>query len=370
VQHMSLRKFSKICKTKLILCSIFICCFFLVSCQKESNPLGSQNKNPIQKQSRLMMGTIIEISLQHADQELCRRAMNRAFAEMSRIESIMSLYKPDSELSRINQLANKEPLKISPEMTELLRISHKVWRLTSGGFDPTASPIIKLWGFYKNQGHMPGENKIREKLKLVGFQNVLFDKSKNEVRFLLPGVKLDFNAIAKGYAVDQAVKILKTIGIQCALINAGGDIYVLGGKKPQGYWTIGIRHPVKKDKIFASIELNNRAIVTSGNYEKFFTINGKQYCHIINPHTGYPVQDILSVTVLAPQVALADALATGIFVLGQDKGLALLNSSKDINGIIITLDHKAKGGMKVYYSKNIKQKLKLNYSWSRAGWLH
>lgn len=365
---MSLRRFSKICKTRLILCSIFICCCFLVSCQKESSPLGTQNKEPIQKQSRLMMGTIIEISLQHADKELCHRAMNQAFAEISRVESIMSLYKPDSELSRINELAYKEPVKISQEMTELLRISQKAWQLTSGGFDPTASPIIKLWGFYKNEEQIPGENEIREKLKFVGFKNVLFDKSKNEVRFLLPGIKLDFNAIAKGYAVDQAVKILKAIGIQRALINAGGDIYVLGGKKPQGYWTVGIRDPIKTDKIFASIELNNRAIVTSGNYEKFFTINGKQYCHIINPHTGYPVQDILSVTVLAPHVALADALATGIFVLGQEKGLELLNNSKDVDGVIITLDSEAKGGMRVYYSKNIKEKLKLNYSWLRAGW--
>jgi thiamine biosynthesis lipoprotein len=307
------------------------------------------------------MGTIIEITLQNPDQELSRRAIKQAFEEINRIESIMSLYKSDSELSRINQLAHKEPVKISQEMTDLLLISQNAWQLTSGGFDPTASPIVKLWGFYKNEGKIPEKREIKEKLKLVGFKNIVFDKCRREIKFLSPGIKLDFNAIAKGYAVDQAVRVLKGIGIKRALINAGGDIYALGGKKPQEHWTIGIRDPMQKDKVFASIELNNRAVVTSGNYEKFFTIDGKQYCHIIDPRTGYPVQNILSVTVLASQVALADALATGIFVLGKEKGLELLSSLEDIDGVIITLDSENKSGMKIYPSNSLKKRLKLRY---------
>jgi len=308
-----------------------------------------------------MMGTIIEITLQHPDQELCCRAIKQAFEEINRIESIMSLYKSDSELTRINKSAQKESITISPEMTELLLISQNAWQLTSGGFDPTASPIIKLWGFYKNEGKVPEKREIKEKLKLVGFKNIIFDKSRKEIKFLSSGIKLDFNAIAKGYAIDQAVRVLKGIGILRALINAGGDIYALGGKRPQEHWTIGIRDPMQKDKVFASIELSNRAIVTSGNYEKFFTIDDKQYCHIIDPRTGYPVQNILSVTVLAPQVALADALATGIFVLGKEKGLELLNSLDNIDGVIITLDNENKRGMKIYPSNSLKKRLKLRY---------
>jgi thiamine biosynthesis lipoprotein len=358
---MNLRIFAKICNKKVMVYSLVISCCFLLSCQKESKHLDAQDKESIHKQSQLMMGTIIEITLQNPDPELSSRAIKQAFEEINRIESIMSLYKSDSELSRINQIAHKEQVKISQEMTELLLISQNAWQLTSGGFDPTASPIIKLWGFYKNEGKVPEEREIKEKLKLVGFKNIVFDKSRREIKFLSPGIKLDSNAIAKGYAVDQAVRVLKGIGIQRALINAGGDIYALGGKKPQEHWTIGIRNPMQKDKVFASIELSNRAIVTSGNYEKFFTIDDKQYCHIIDARTGYPVQNILSVTVLAPEVALADALATGIFVLGKEKGLELLNSLENIDGVIITLDGENKRGMKIYPSNNLKKRLKLRY---------
>lgn len=354
---MKRQTFSLILIKRAFILILFLCCI-LYSCQSGCRKAKDKKEEYLLRQSRPMMGTVVEITLQNPDQELKHRAMRMAFEELSRIESLMSRFKPDSELSRLNRLAARRPMQVSQEMIELLQISHKAWQLTSGGFNPTASPLLKLWGFYRQKGRIPAAEEIEERLKLISFQNVIFDVDKMHVQFFKQGVELDFNAIAKGYAIDKAVQKLKAIGISRALVNAGGDIYALGGKESQGHWNIGIRDPQKTDQILAPIQLRDRAIVTSGNYENFFIINGRRYCHIINPQTGYPVEGMLSVTILAEQTALADALATGIFVLGKEKGLNLLNSLEDVEGIIITEEKEHPSGMKIYLSKNLKSKLK------------
>ena len=285
---------------------------------------GCQNK-PLYKDTQVMMGTFVEVV--SAD----KRAAGIAFAEIQRIENLLSKYNPRSEVSQLNKLGK---LKVSPEAFYIIKKAIEFWRLSDGAFDITVAPLADLWGFTDKKYKLPKDQKIRNVLNLIGSDKIILQDKDNVVKFRIPGIKIDLGAIAKGYAVDCAVKKLKEAGINSCLINAGGQIYCLGDNFGTP-WKVAIKNPRGKT-VIGYLKLKDKAVATSGDYEQYFFKNNKRYSHILNPKTGYPADSgIVSVTVVAQDGLTSDALATAIFVLGKAKGQALVKRFPDIEVKII-----------------------------------
>lgn len=294
------------------------------------------------KQSRPALGAIVEIQV--ADQDKSRQeidsAISQAFAEINRVEDLFSKFKPESEISRINAQAALRPVKVSPETFGLIEQALYFSRLSQGAFDITVGPLTRLWGFNAGPGQQrPSAEELSNVLAQVGYQNIKLNKEDQSIFFTRPGMSLDLGGIAAGYAVDRAAAVLKRAGVRQALINAGGDIYVLGSRRPNQSWQAAIQHPGKADVMLGVLELTNRAVATSGDYRKYIELDGRRYSHIINPLSGYPCEYLpASVTILADDCLSADALSTAVFVLGRQKGLELVRRLPGVE--VVTADFK------------------------------
>jgi thiamine biosynthesis lipoprotein len=280
--------------------------------------------HPLNRESRLMMGTIVEVVSPD------KRATRIAFDEIERIEGLLSKYKPDSEVSRLNRAGQ---LTVSPPTLYVLRQAKRFWAATEGAFDITVGPLMTAWGFSDKNFRLPDKQSIAQALESVGFDKVVIDEQNSRISFSREGMSVDLGAIAKGYAVDCAVEKLKQAGIKSCLISAGGDIYCLGDKagKP---WNIAIANPRGQGSL-GNLQLKGRAVATSGGYQQYFFKQGKRYSHIFNPQTGYPADSgVVSATVIAPDCLTADALATSIFVLGKQQGIRL---AKKFEGVEVKI---------------------------------
>jgi len=285
---------------------------------------GCQNK-PLYKDTQVMMGTFVEVV--SAD----KRAAGIAFAEIQRIENLLSKYNPRSEVSQLNKLGK---LKVSPEAFYIIKKAVWFWQVSDGAFDITVAPLADLWGFTDKKYKLPKDQKIRNVLNLIGSDKIILQDKDNVVKFRIPGIKIDLGAIAKGYAVDCAVKKLKEAGINSCLINAGGQIYCLGDNFGTP-WKVAIKNP-RGRTFMGYLKLKDKAVATSGDYEQWFFKNNKRYSHIFNPKTGYPADSgIVSVTVIAQDGLTSDALATAILVLGKARGKAITKKFPDIEVKII-----------------------------------
>lgn len=285
---------------------------------------GCQNKT-FHRETQVLMGTFVEVI--SADV----RAPAIVFSEIRRIEGILSKYRPDSEVSQLNQ---KGQVKASPEMFYIMEKSRDFWELSNGAFDITVGPLMDLWGFTDKNFRQPSEAQIKKVLEFIGTNKIIFNKQDYVVKFMLPEMKVDLGAIAKGYAVDCAVKKLKDARIKNCLINAGGQIYCLGDKSGK-LWKVAIRDPRGKG-FDGFLELKDQAVATSGDYEQYFEKDNRRFSHIMNPRTGYPeVSGIISATVIAPDGITADALATSIVVMGKDKALELVKKFPGVQTKII-----------------------------------
>ena len=271
---------------------------------------GCQQKEQLHKDTRAMMGTFVEVISPD------ERAAGIVFKEIKRIESLLSKYDLHSEISRLN---NSGELAVSHDTIYVLRKSREFCLHSDGAFDVTVAPLMDLWGFTDKKFRLPQESEIKETLKFVGDDKIIFNDEKNVVKFKLPGMRVDLGAIAKGYAVDCAVGKLKEAKITSCLINAGGQIYALGDKFGQP-WKVAVKNPRGKG-LADYLMLKDQAVATSGDYEQYFFIKNKRYSHIFDPRTGHPTEaGVISVTVVASDGLTADALATAIFVLGKAKG--------------------------------------------------
>ena len=285
------------------------------------------SQKPYHKESRFLMWTLIEITCQD------KRAASAAFDEIKRIEKIANKFDPLAEVSQLN---TKGQIKASKDLINLVKESIRIYNLSNGAFDITINPLADLWKNKIKKARnpqkevtLPSPREIEDKLALVGSDKILIDENNSVIRFTQPGVTIDLGGIAKGYAVDMAVKRLKEFGVNSALINAGGNIYCLG-KKNNRPWHIGIQHPRNPDKIYFYLDLENQAVATSGDYQQFFVSKGRRYSHIIDPRNGYPVENkILSATIIANNATIADGLSTTVFVLGKEKGVELLKKMRD-----------------------------------------
>lgn len=244
--------------------------------------------------------------------------VDEAFEEIRRLDDQLSNYKSRSEWSRMNREAAQGPVRVTPELFELLAACLGYSRKSEGAFDITVGPLVKVWGFYKGSGRLPHRAEIRGALTKVGYKNVILNREEMTVRFAKPGVELDPGGIGKGYAVDRVVEILRRRGIESALITAGGSsIYGLGAPPGAEGWKVNLRHPKERNRHVGEVILKNRSMSTSGTSEKFFISGGKVYSHIFDPRTGYPAPGMLSVSVTAPKTIDSEAWTKPLFILGR-----------------------------------------------------
>ena len=292
-------------------------------------------ENELLRRTQFIMGTLVEITVREPDQEKAQLAISLAFDEMRRLEKLMSTHLVDSEISRLNAIAGgKSSLPVSPEVLEvILRGIH--WGNESGGaLDISIGPASNLWRFDDENPSIPDSQRLAQAVRLVNFREIEINKS--NVRLKQPGMSLQLGAIAKGYAVDKAMAVLQNNGIRHTLINAGGDLKVMGQRKDGQPWSIGLQHPRQPEKLIASFALADSAVATSGDYQKYFMKENTRYHHILDPANGMPAKGVISATIVAKTVMDADALATAIFVLGPKKGMALVDSLDGVEGMMVT----------------------------------
>jgi len=294
------------------------------------------------------MGSDFEITIVEDDEYNANYLLDIAIKEISRIEKLISSWDKNSQTFQINLNAGIKPVKVDKELFNLISRSLKISGLSQGAFDISYASLDKVWYFDKKMMEIPLEDEIRKSVSKVGFRNIILDKENQTVFLKIKGMKIGFGAIGKGYAADKAKFILLKNNVKSGIINASGDL-TAWGKKPSGKdWMVAIVNPLNKSKIFSWLPVENKAVVTSGNYERFINFNGKLFSHIIDPRTGYPSQGILSVTIFSENAELADALATAVYVLGEEIGMNLINQLKGIDCIIIN------DKSKIIKSKNIK----------------
>jgi thiamine biosynthesis lipoprotein len=284
------------------------------------------------QEHRPIMGTRITVELQLDDAAKANQCKEAVFKEMQRIDELMSPYKEDSELAEINREASKHPVKVSPELYSLILRSLAYSKLSKGAFDITFASVGYLYD-YREHIH-PSDEVIKEHLGAINYRHIQMNPEDQSIRFNSPGVRIDLGGIAKGYAVDNGIRILKECGVQNGLVSAGGDSRIIGDKGGRP-WMMGIQHPRQKPGVAVVLPLSNTAISTSGDYERYFIENGKRYHHIISPSTGKAVSNTISASVIGPDATSTDALSTTLFVLGADKGLELIETLPGFDAIII-----------------------------------
>lgn len=276
--------------------------------------------------SRVSMGCVYTIVIYGRDQARLREAAAAALDEVDRIDRLMSHYKNDSELSRVNREAAKAPVKVDPELFDFIAECLRYGRESDGAFDITVGPLMKAWGFFRGEGRMPSEAELAEARSRVGYGRVILNRKDGTIFFDRAGVEIDLGGIAKGYAVDRAVAMLKRRGVTSALLSAGGStIYAMGAPPGKPAWEIEVQDPVEPDKVATKVRLKDRALSVSGSNEKFFELNGARYSHVMDPRTGRPVQGVLSVAVVTDDGTSGDALDNVFYVIGVERGRALVN---------------------------------------------
>jgi len=307
----------------------------------------SSYSQTIYKKKLAMLGSPFEISVVANDSVKANEYSTLAINEVKRIENLISDWIPTTQISEINKNAGIQPVKVDEEVFDLVERAIKISKLTNGAFDISYASMDKIWKFDGSMKEMPTPEAIKKSVEKIGYQNIILDKENKTIFLKLTGMKLGLGGIGQGYIADKVKELLQSKGCNSGLVNVSGDINTWG-KQPNGeLWTVGIVNPMNKNKVFATFPLDNSAVETSGSYEKFVTFNGIRYSHIIDPRTGYPATGIVSVSVFAKQTEIADALATGIFVLGVEVGLDLVNQLKGIQCIIV--DDKGK----IHASKGI-----------------
>jgi thiamine biosynthesis lipoprotein len=287
------------------------------------------------KRKLVLLSSPFELTVVANDTIQANILIDQGIAEVKRIENVISDWIPTTLISEINKNAGIRPVKVTPELYDLVERAIKISEITSGAFDISYASMDRIWKFDGSMKAMPTDEAIKKSVAKIGYKKIILDAQERTIFLQEAGMKLGLGGIGQGFIADKVHELLQSKGCQSGLINVSGDIKAWG-KQPNGeLWTVGIINPVNKNKVFATFPLDNSAVETSGNYEKYVTFNGKRYSHIIDPRTGYPSSGVVSVSVFAKQTEVADALATGVFVLGVDVGLNLVNQLKGIGCIIV-----------------------------------
>jgi len=314
-------------------------CFLFLSCMRQTDFSLREGK---------IMGTSYMVKIPDAGGDVL---LDKAVAELNDVEGKFSSYLPESEISKINRMAGVDYVAVSKEVSGLIKTALEISRQSKGAFDPTVGPLLEAWGFKEHIARFPSDENIREVLGLTGTDKVIVESDR--VKLLKKGMELDLGGIAKGYAVDKAVSVLRNSGIDNAIVEVGGDLYCLGSGVDSKGWKIGIRDPRNDNVIIATITITDKGVATSGNYENYFMHEGVRFSHIIDPRTGYPVQgSVASVTVVSSECAISDAWATALSVLGWQKAQEIVESNPDLEAVLLK---KTAENIDVWVSSGLKE---------------
>ncbi|MDF9406870.1 FAD:protein FMN transferase [Pelotomaculum isophthalicicum JI] len=294
---------------------------------------------------KFIMDTLIQVTLYSDDEQRGKEALDKTFAEFEKINNLTDRFPKEgknasasSDVIKINENAGIKPVQVSADTLNIVQRSLYYAQLSGGSFDITVGPIMDLWGFGKNVQRVPSDEQIKKALSLVDYRKVMVDPNNGTVYLQKPGMSLDFGGVAKGYATEEAAKILRESGIEHAIINAGGNVYALGTRPDGTPWRVGVRDPRDEDGLIAVLSVKDTSVVTSGDYERYFEEGGVRYSHLIDPSTGKQARDLMQTTVVAESSTDADIINKPLFVLGPQRGMSLAKSLQGIGAIFVGAD--------------------------------
>ncbi len=318
--------------------SIALVC--LLAASACGGPSRSTEAPSLVERSRVSMGTEVHISAWTAHETAAVAAFDKAFDEFDRLDALMSTWRAGSDITRLNDAAGMSAVPVSVEVREVLHASREVSEWTGGKFDVTFAALSGLWKFdHDIDGHVPDRAEIAPRLPLVDYRALTIDDRAGTASLARAGMKVNLGGIGKGYAIDRAVSILRDAGLSDFMVQSGGDLFA-AGKRGDRPWRVGIQDPRgAPDTLFAALEITDAAFSTSGDYERFFIRDGHRYHHILDPDTGEPAARSRSVSILAKSATVTDGLSTGVFILGGDEGMALIEKLPDVEGVIVTAEN-------------------------------
>lgn len=301
------------------------------------------------KKEMKLMGNHFEITVVAEDEGWAYEQIDKGVKEIQRIEQLLTTFSENSETNLINHSAGITAVKVSTEIIELIQRALKISSVTQGAFDLTYGSVDKsLWNFDTTMTSLPSKELAKKSVRLINYKHIIIDTEKSTVFLKEKGMRIGFGGIGKGYAAENAKRIMQEAGVKSGVVNASGDLTTWGKQANGEKWNIGIVHPELASAIFSYMNISELSVATSGNYEKFIMIDGEKYSHTINPRTGLPVKGIKSVTIVSTNAEIADAMATPVMIMGIHAGLDMINQIKDMEAIIIDDDNR------LYTSDNIK----------------
>ncbi|MBP2642882.1 MAG: apbE [Firmicutes bacterium] len=337
---------------RILLSLVFlVLILFIIGCAP-----SSYFTNKPYKETQFLMDTIIEITAYGPNREAGVKA---AFEEFKRIQKLSDHFNPESQVSKINQMAGVRPVEVDAELIEMVTLAHEISEKTEGAFDISIGPLTELWGIGHKSNFVPTQQEIDKVLPLVDYRKIQVDTAKNTIFLPLPGMKLDLGGVAKDYALNKSASVLREYGITSALINAGGDIEVVGNKPDDTPWRIGVQDPRDSEKVIAKFSLSPwNTSQTSGDYQRFFVKDNICYAHIIDPRTGRQPTELASVTLVytsSDSYVSGDVASSGFMVLGLDKAMAALHAFPGVEAVFITTDGR------VVISPNLNHSVELSH---------
>jgi FAD:protein FMN transferase len=316
-----------------------------------SSAPGSGTARMVER-SFVTMGSPLKLTAWTNDEPTAVQAFEALFKEFERLDAALSIWKPGSDVVRINAAAGNRAVPVGADVLNVLAAARRVSEWTDGKFDVSFGALSDVWKFDQDKDNrIPTEAEIRARLPLINYRDINVDERAGTVALARPGMRIHLGGIGKGYAVDHGTAILRAAGVTSFMIQFGGDLYVAGFQNGRP-WRLGIRDPRgPADRSFAELDLSDATFSTSGDYERFFIKDGRRYAHIIDPGTGQPARGCRSVTIVSNNATLADGLSTGVFLLGPDKGMALIERLPDVEGVIVSASNE------VLVSSGLKQKI-------------
>ena len=313
-------------------------------CAKKEEASGTSE--PIARTDYLL-GTVVTITIYDSVSE---KILDKAFDRIKEIENKMSLNIEGSELNKINEKAGIDYVKVSDETFDVIERGSYYSKISDEKFDITVGPLVQLWDIAGDNPRLPSEEEIKSAKSLINHENILFDKSNKSIKLKEKGMKIDLGGIAKGYTADSVAKVLRDNGVEHAIINLGGNILTMGSKPTGEQWRIGIQNPdTSRGEYIGIVSVEDKTVVTSGIYERYFEQDGKRYHHILSPFTGYPIENSISgVSIITTKSIDADGLSTSLFSLGVEEGLKKAETLEDVEVIFVTKDDK------VYITSGLK----------------
>ncbi|MEN5235438.1 FAD:protein FMN transferase [Sphingobacterium faecium] len=294
------------------------------------------NAQVLLKKQVTLMGSVFEITIVDQDTATVRKHIDLVIAEIIRIENLISEWRPETQISQVNRYAGIKPVQVDREVFDLTKRAIAYSKNSNGAFDISIVALDKIWRFDGTMNELPSEEAIRKSVEKVGYEHIILDSTNCSIYLSIPGMKIGFGSIGKGYAADMGRALMQSKSVQAGIVNASGDLSTWGNQPDGTPWLIGIKNPFKAYKTIKILQMEESAVATSGSYEKYAEIGNKRYAHIINPKTGYPSTGLTSVSIYGPSAEFANALSTSIMVMGQKEGLKLVKRFPLYHYVLIT----------------------------------